>query len=118
MATVYYKDHKSDKEYHIEIKAARMGGRYKVEAKFGPRGGTLTHVDLTRGKEVTYSVAYELYNKRLNEKLAKGYTYTYPDQVSELVATMKREIPGVYLFDAAWTQIARWVNTYLEEKAA
>ena len=68
--TLYCKEGTSDKTYTLWIASA--GDLYVVEAQWGRRGGPQTTGTKTP-KPVTLEKAKELYEKILNEKIAKGY---------------------------------------------
>lgn len=67
---LFYEDGRSNKEYHLLL--TREGEGYRVTAKFGPRDGTLTHIDKTKGC-VSWSSAVQMFEKTEREKRAKGY---------------------------------------------
>lgn len=110
---LYYEDYKSDKEYHLVLESVG-GAKYKVTAKFGPRGGTLTHVDKTKGT-TTYTKALDIFNKTEQEKRNKGYTdLTTPRQ--KLVARLKDET-SIWMYENQWNELAGWIEDYLEEQS-
>ena len=90
-------------------------GHYKVTAKFGPRGGTLTHVDKTKGF-TNYSNALEIFIKTESEKRAKGYKdILNPRQA--LINRLKQSTPTSYLLPSEWGKIAKTVEEIIEEHA-
>jgi hypothetical protein len=115
-ADLFYKDHRSDKEYHLQFNSVVVRGRvtkYTVTFPFGPRGKALTHVDKTRGA-TNYSNAYAIYLKTKNEKLAKGYKPI--DQEDELVNKFKAAVVSPWWYgDSEWKEIAKVAREYFEE---
>jgi hypothetical protein len=110
---LYYIDYKSDKEYHLVLESVGQA-KYKVTAKFGPRGGTLTHVDKTKGTTI-YSKALDIFNKTEREKRSKGYTdIKTPRQ--KLIERMKEDLQ-LWLYEHQWVSLATWVENYLEEQS-
>jgi len=69
--TLYYKDATSDKVYHAEI--APQGDLFVVNFSYGRRGSTLTAGTKTQSP-VSFQAAQKIYDKLVNEKMAKGYT--------------------------------------------
>jgi hypothetical protein len=113
-AHLFYRDARSDKEYHLELVTGHTNG-FKVIAKFGPRGGTMTVVDKTRDRLVSYVEALSLFNKTVREKTAKGYTSH--DAKAELIARMKKQTGLIVMTDYAWAKLAQFVLDYMEENA-
>lgn len=111
---LYYKDQRSDKEYHLELRgfSSNRLARFRVIAKFGPRDGTLTHVDKSKADQ-TWNDALALFTKTLNEKLAKGYQR----QDDPLVEKLKKAIPAVYMLPNEWLRLAEAAKEYFEERA-
>lgn len=70
-ASLYFKDSRSDKEYHLQLIA--QGDGYMVTAQNGRRGGTLTPRNKTT-VPVAYDKARAVYDKTLKEKLSEGYS--------------------------------------------
>lgn len=105
---LYYEDNRSNKEYHLKME--RAGSGYKVIAEFGPRNGTLTYVDKTKGKPVPYGDAIDIYNKTEREKRSKGYEDIEP--YSKLVKHLKKT--GFWLTDYQWETIAKSATEYFE----
>ncbi len=69
-ASLYYKDARSDKEYHVQLVAE--GGGFMVYYQNGKRGGTLANGKKT-ATPVDYAKAKKAYDAVLKEKLGKGY---------------------------------------------
>lgn len=69
--SLYYKDAKSDKEYHAQL--ASEGDGFIVTFQYGPRGGTLTAGRKT-ATAVDHAAAKKVYDKLVKEKMGKGYT--------------------------------------------
>jgi len=110
---LYYQDYKSDKVYYLLL--SREGSKYRVTAQFGPRGGTVTQVDKTRGL-VSWIKANEVFDKTEREKRAKGYEdIETPRQT--LIKRLKLEIPISWLSDSTWNKIADFIEGYVEEQA-
>lgn len=107
---LYYKDYRSDKEYHLQINANGHG--YTVTAQFGPRGKTLTHVDLTKGKSVLWSEAIQIFDKKETEKRAKGYA----EIKRSLKQRLQTELQFLYLTDYSYGKLAEWIENYVEEQ--
>jgi hypothetical protein len=115
--TLYYKDSRSDKEYHLSLeRVSNTFNSYVVIAKFGPRGGTLTHVDKTRGTPITYTEACIMYDKTEKEKRAKGYREA-DNTLAKMVARLKKDtgIVSYTLSDKGWEAVAKVVLGYIEE---
>lgn len=108
---LYFKNYRSDKEYHLVLE--QVGSQYRVTAKFGPRGGTLTHVDKTKGP-TTYFSALNMFNKTEAEKRGKGYNDIQPS----LVQFLKDHCSVYSLTSYEWNKIARaaqeYIDTYVE----
>lgn len=69
--SLYKKDERSDKEYHVQlIKAAEL---WSVKYQNGRRGGTLASGNRTPAP-VAYEVAKKKYDSVVKEKLRDGYT--------------------------------------------
>lgn len=68
--SLYYKDARSNKEYHAQLQAKDEG--FIVAFQYGPRGGTLTSGFKTAAP-VPYEKAKKTYDKLLAEKIGKGY---------------------------------------------
>jgi hypothetical protein len=111
---LFYEDYKSDKEYHLIMECEE--NRYRVTAKFGPRGGTLTHVDKTKGL-VTFYEAAKIFSKTEEEKRAKGYEDIETDR-DKLIKRLKK-LSGLHvgnvLWEDGWHKLAVAVETILEE---
>jgi bifunctional non-homologous end joining protein LigD len=69
--TLYYKEGNSDKIYQCAIEAKEGG--FVVTFAYGRRGSTLQTGNKIQNP-VPYEAAFNLYNKLVKEKLAKGYT--------------------------------------------
>ena len=67
---LYYKDDTSDKEYHIEMVA--QGSGFVVNISYGRVGATMQTGTKTN-VPVAQVEALKVFNKTVNEKLAKGY---------------------------------------------
>jgi bifunctional non-homologous end joining protein LigD len=70
-SSYYYKDAKSDKEYHIQLMA--QGDGFVVNYQFGKRHSTLTDATKTKAP-VDYAKAKKTYDSMVKERFAKGYT--------------------------------------------
>lgn len=70
-ASLYFKDARSDKEYHLQLEAKGEG--YVVNYQNGPRGGTLASGTRTE-VPVAYAVAKKKFDSVVKEKTGKGYT--------------------------------------------
>lgn len=70
--SLFYKDARSDKEYHAQLQA--KDGGYVVNFQYGKRGGTLTEGSKTASGPVDYARAKKAYDAVVKEKLGKGYT--------------------------------------------
>ncbi|MNR71502.1 ATP-dependent DNA ligase [compost metagenome] len=68
--SLYYKDGRSNKEYHAQLQQKDAG--WVVLFQYGPRGGTLTTGTKTK-EPVDYEVAKKAYDKLVKEKVGKGY---------------------------------------------
>lgn len=115
--TLYYKDSRSDKEYRLSLeRVSNTFSQYVVIAKFGPRGGTLTHVDKTRGTPISYTEACIMYDKTEKEKRAKGYREA-DDNVAKMIARLQKDtgIVAYTLNGKGWEVIAKVVLGYIEE---
>lgn len=109
---LYYEDYKSDKEYHLVLES--VGAKYKVTAMFGPRGGTLTHVDKTKGV-TDYTKALGIFNKTEQEKRNKGYKDIQTPR-QKLISRMKEDLQ-LWMYEHQWNFLAAWVENYLEEQS-
>lgn len=69
--SLYFKDARSDKEYHVQLKP--QGEGWMVHYQNGPRGGTLAAGTKTT-EPVAYDKAKKAYDKVVKEKTSKGYT--------------------------------------------
>jgi bifunctional non-homologous end joining protein LigD len=69
--TLYYRQGSSDKVYQASIEPS--GHKYVVNFSFGRRGSTLQSGTKTPAA-VDYGAAKAIYEKLVNEKIAKGYT--------------------------------------------
>jgi len=69
-ALLFYREGKSDKVYHVQLE--KEGSGWSVNFQFGRRGSTLNCGQKT-SSPVSYDEAEKIYNKVVNEKLAKGY---------------------------------------------
>lgn len=108
-ASLYYKDNRSDKEYHLQLNSNGYG--YTVTSQYGPRGGTLVHVDLTKGQTVTWLEATNLFQKKETEKRAKGYK----DAESKLAKRLTEELP-FFVTPRQANILAEWIERYVEEQ--
>lgn len=70
--SLFYKDEKSDKEYHLSVVGEESTG-YWMEYRYGKRGGTLTIAHKPKIR-VDFATAKQLYDEKLAEQLAQGYT--------------------------------------------
>lgn len=112
-AHLFFKDHRSNKEYHLTLERNSTHELYKVIAKFGPRGGTLTHVDKTHGY-TTYDKAVAIYDKTYAEKTGKGYK-----PFNDLAQRIQRQvgISSWILTDNQWQRLTEFIEMYAEECA-
>ena len=85
--TLYYRQGTSDKVYQASIE--EKGGGYVVHFAYGRRGSTLSTGTKTP-EPVPYEQAKAIYDKLVNEKMAKGYTpgedgtpYQHTDKASQ-----------------------------------
>lgn len=69
--SLYFKDARSDKEYHIQL--VQQDGGWMVHYQNGKRGDTLTNGRKTE-TPVNYQSAKKAYDKTVKEKLSKGYS--------------------------------------------
>jgi bifunctional non-homologous end joining protein LigD len=69
--TLYFRDGSSDKCYQAQIEP--KGAGFVVNFAFGRRGSTLQTGTKT-AQPVDYQAALKVYEKLINEKMAKGYT--------------------------------------------
>lgn len=69
--SLYFKDARSDKEYHVQLKP--QGEGWMVHYQNGPRGGTLAAGTKTT-EPVAFDKAKKAYDKVVKEKISKGYT--------------------------------------------
>jgi len=69
--TLYFRDGSSDKVYQASLQP--KGAGFVVNFAFGRRGSTLQTGTKT-SKPVDYLAALKVYDKLVNEKMAKGYT--------------------------------------------
>jgi bifunctional non-homologous end joining protein LigD len=69
--TLYYREGSSDKVYQAQIEPS--GDGFKVTFAYGRRGSTLTAGTKTQ-QAVSYDAAKRIYDKLIQEKMAKGYT--------------------------------------------
>jgi bifunctional non-homologous end joining protein LigD len=67
----YYKDAKSDKEYHIQID--EVPGGYMFRYRFGARGSSMRTTDKTTSP-VPLAAAQKLYDAEVKKRTSKGYT--------------------------------------------
>ncbi|MEQ1843946.1 MAG: WGR domain-containing protein [Nitrospira sp.] len=70
--SLYYRDGRSDKEYHASILPAGQE-LYVVTFQYGRRGSSLTSGTKT-AQPVPYAQAQTIFHKLVQEKTAKGYT--------------------------------------------
>lgn len=84
--SLYYKDARSDKEYHLQL--VEKDGAYVVNYQNGKRGGTLAEGTKTPAP-VDYATAKKAYDKKVKEQLGKGYTPG--DQAQAYVGTTLEE---------------------------
>lgn len=68
--SLYYKDARSDKEYHAQL--VQVGEAYRVDFQYGKRGGTLASGTKT-ATPVDYAKAKKAYDALVKEKVGKGY---------------------------------------------
>ena len=80
-ADLHYKDDSSDKEYHVELKEEATG--FVVNISYGRSGGAMQEGTKT-ASPVNREVAEKIFNKVVDEKVAKGYVMeqTYAGQVT------------------------------------
>jgi bifunctional non-homologous end joining protein LigD len=83
--SLYYKDAKSDKEYHLQL--VEMAGGWVVNYQNGKRGGTLTDKTFT-ATPVEYEVAKKTYDKKVKDKVGDGYT---PDDTAKAFVSTSLE---------------------------
>lgn len=83
--SLYYKDAKSDKEYHLQL--VEKDGGWVVNYQNGKRGGTLTDKTFT-ASPVEYAVAKKTYDKKVKEKVGDGYT---PDDTAKAFVSTSLE---------------------------
>jgi bifunctional non-homologous end joining protein LigD len=69
--TLYYREGSSDKVYQAQIEPS--GDGFKVTFAYGRRGSALTGGTKTQNP-VPYDAAKKIYDKLVQEKMAKGYT--------------------------------------------
>lgn len=69
--SLYFKDNRSDKEYHTQL--VPQGDGWMIFYQNGKRGGTLTN-ESKYDTPVEYSVAKKEYDRKVKEKLKKGYS--------------------------------------------
>ena len=69
--TLYFRQGSSDKVYQASIEPKE--GQYVVNFAYGRRGSTLNTGTKT-SSPVSYDEAKAIYDKLINEKMAKGYT--------------------------------------------
>lgn len=67
---LFFQEGNSDKEYHVQVTQEPAG--FKVDFQYGRRGGTLQTGTKTP-QPVDESAARKIYEKIVNEKIAKGY---------------------------------------------
>lgn len=89
--SLYYKDAKSDKEYHLQL--AEKDGAWVVNYQNGKRGGTLTDKTFT-ATPVDYAAAKKTYDKKVKEKMGDGYT---PDDTAKayVSTTLEERFTGI-----------------------
>lgn len=68
---LYYKEGKSDKEYHVHL--LHVGGKYQVRIEYGRRGSSLTSSDKFPSP-VGLDEANQLFGDLIHQKKLKGYT--------------------------------------------
>lgn len=68
--SLYYKDARSDKEYHAQL--VQDGESFRVDFQYGKRGGTLASGTKT-ASPVDYAKAKKAYDALVKEKMGKGY---------------------------------------------
>lgn len=113
-AHLAYKDSRSDKVYHINLEQSpNLFGMWRVVVKFGPRLGTLTHVDLSKGY-TSYNIANNLYEERLAEKTRKGYK-PINDTRADLIARLSADFTLPYLAPKSLEKMADFILAYVEE---
>ena len=69
--SLYYKDARSDKVYHAQLKPA--GDGFTVDFQYGRRGGTLAAGTKT-AEPVDYAKAKKAFDAIVKEKVSKGYS--------------------------------------------
>jgi hypothetical protein len=111
---LFFKYSRSDKEYNLDI-TCEGPEQYKVTAKFGPRGGTLTEVVKSRGL-VSFPVAQTLFIKTRDEKLAKGYVEDgddpFIDKITKAASIWRHTLSGTQ-----WKALIQFIKEYAEEQA-
>lgn len=85
--SLYFKDGRSDKEYHAQLAAEGTG--FTVRFQYGRRGSALTAGTKTT-QPLDYAGARKVYDKLVKEKLAKGYTEGESGQVFQASALEQR----------------------------
>lgn len=70
--SLYYKEGTSDKEYHLEVIGNEEEG-YKVDYRYGRRGGTLQCGSITKSK-VDLITATKLFSEKVKKQQRGGYT--------------------------------------------
>lgn len=70
-ASLYFKDNRSDKVYHIQL--VPQGAGWMIFYQNGKRGGTLTN-ECKTPEPIDYATAKKAFDKVVNEKLKKGYS--------------------------------------------
>ena len=96
----------SDKVYHLSLEPVEGSTSYPssddgyvVIARYGRRGGTLQMAEY--GPYDTQWEAEEVYNRKLREKLSKGYVEDVADtlvrRIMSPAATLKKSAPDYYV---------------------
>lgn len=113
--SLYYKDARSDKEYHVQLEAE--GNGYVVKFQYGRRGSSLQSGTKT-SSPVPYAKAKKVYDGIVSEKLGKSYEpdssaksagFTSIKQeerftgvLPQLLNAVDQDQAGAYLDDSQW----------------
>lgn len=109
VASLYYSNGSSDKEYHVRLDARDTG--FVVNFAYGRRGSALSTGTKTQAP-VEYAAAVRIFEKLVNDKLAKGYT-TGEDGTPYQHTTAAGQVSGLLpqlLNVADDTDVSRIVN--------
>ena len=74
ITTLSFRDDRSDKVYHVSIE--KSGDGYIVNCAWGRRGSSMQSATQTKDP-VSFEKAYKIYDKKLIEKIGKGYKRVY-----------------------------------------